>query len=189
MERRSTAALLALLAALPVAARADELTDVRERVQAAMQWARSYVVTTTSMTGFTVTMTYVAPDRYHSALAYGGAMRDVVLIGPVAYLSDDGGKTYRKTSAPPEVLQAQAQLHDVPVERLVPDRLIGGRVWGRFTTVASGPQKDQYLTCDYDKRTYRINDCSNGGMTLTFSRYDDPSNAVTVPANVTGGVR
>ena len=188
MVRRSVV-LLALLSALPVAGRADELADVRERVQASMQWARSYVVTTTSATGFSVTTTFVAPDRYRSALSYSGAMRDIVLIGDTAYVSDDGGRTYRKTPAPPEILAAQAQLHDVPVDRVLPDKLIGGKVWGRFTTVASGPQKDQYLICAYDKRTYRIHDCSNGGMTLTFSRYDDPANVVTVPPNVAGSSR
>ena len=187
MERSWCAVLLALLAALPVPARGDDLTDVRERLQAAMQWARSFVVTTTTASGFSVTTTFVAPDRYRSALVYVGGMRDVVLIGAVAYVSDDGGKTYRKTSAPPEVLAAEAQLRDVPVDRLLPDKLIGSTVWGRFTTVASGPQKDQSLVCDYDKKTYRIHDCSNGGMTLIFSRYDDPSNAVTVPKNVTEG--
>ena len=44
------------------------------------------------------------------------------------------------------------------------------------------------LTCTYDKTTYRINDCSNEGMTLTFSRYDDPANAVTLPAT-SGGTK
>jgi len=186
VKRWLAAVLLALPAALPVAVPADELTDVRERVQAAMHWARSYVVTTNALTGFTVTMTFVAPDRYRSQAAYNGATVDVILIGGTAYVSTDG-KTYRKTQPPPEVA-AQAQLHEVPVESLLPDKLIGSRVWGRFRTTASGPEKDQHLVCTYDKRTYRINDCSNEGMTLTFSRYDDPANVVA-PPNVTGAQR
>jgi len=150
-------ALLALLAAPPLAARADDAAAVRGKIAAAMQAAKSYVITTTASTGFTVTTTFVAPDRFHSSLAYGGTTRDVVLVGPVAYVSD-GGRAYQKMDAPPAVIAAQSQLRAVPVDRVLSD-----------TT------------------TYRINDCSNEGMTLTFSRYDDPQNVVTIPA--AGGAR
>ena len=183
MDRRlASLALLALLAAGPVAARADELSTVRVKVSAAMHAAKSFVVTTTAATGFSVTMTFAAPDRYHSTLAYNGQSRDVVLIGPVAYVSD--GAAYRKTDAPPEVVAAQTQLRDVPVDQVLPDQTAAGRNWGQFATTSAGPQKDQHLTCTYDKKTYRINDCSNEGLTLTFSRYDDPTNIVSVPANL-----
>jgi hypothetical protein len=186
MDRRLVSlALLALLAAAPAAARADDdLAAVRSKVGAAMSAAKSFVVTTTASTGFTVTMTFVAPDRYHSTLAYNGTT-DVVLVGPVAYISSGGG-AYRKTDAPPEVIAAQAQLRDVPVDSVLPDKTAGGKTWGRFTTTSAGPQKDQRLTCTYDKKTYRINDCANEGLTLAFSRYDDPANVVTVPTNVVG---
>ena len=147
-----------------------------------MHAAKSFVVTTTASTGFSVTMTFAAPDRYHSTLAYNGQGRDVVLVGPVAYISD--GAAYRKTDAPPEVVAAQAQLRDVPVDQVLPDRTASGRTWGQFTTTSAGPQKDQHLTCTYDKKTFRINDCSNEGLTLTFSRYDDPANIVTIPTNL-----
>jgi len=184
MDRRLVPlALLALLAAAPTAARADDAATVRVKVGAAMQSAKSFVVTTTAATGFSVTMTFVAPDRYHSVLTYSGTGRDVVLVGPVAYISNDG-QTYRKTDAPPEVIAAQAQLRDVPVDQVLPDKSAGGKTWGQFATTSAGPQKDQHLTCAYDKKTYRIGDCSNEGLTLTFSRYDDPTNVVTIPANV-----
>jgi hypothetical protein len=185
MDRRLVPlALLALLAAAPAAARADDLATVRAKVGAAMGAAKSFVVTTTAATGFSVTMTFVAPDRYHSTLAYNGTT-DVVLVGPVAYISSDG-RTYRKTDAPPEVIAAQAQLRDVPVDSVLADKSAGGKTWGQFATTSAGPQKDQRLICTYDKKTYRINDCSNEGLTLTFSRYDDPANTVSVPTNVVG---
>ena len=185
MDRRLVSlALLALLAAAPAAARADDLATVRTKVGAAMASAKSFVVTTTAATGFSVTMTFVAPDRYHSTLAYNGTT-DVVLVGPVAYVSNDL-RTYRKTDAPPEVIAAQAQLRDVPVDNVLPDKSAGGKTWGQFATTSAGPQKDQRLICTYDKKTYRINDCSNEGLTLTFSRYDDPGNTVTIPAHVVG---
>ena len=177
--------LLALVAvlAMSVPARADDLATVRTKVAGAMQSTKSFVVTTTAATGFSVTMTFVAPDRYHSSLAYNGANRDVVLVGPVAYVSADGGQ-YRKTDAPPEVIAAQAHFREVPVDQVLPDRTAGGKTWGQFSTTSAGPQKDQRLTCTYDKKTYRINDCSNEGLTLTFSRYDDPANAVSIPTNL-----
>ena len=142
--------------------------------------AKSFVITTTAATGFSVTMTFAAPDRYHSTLSYNGTNRDVVLIGPVAYVSDDG-KTYRKTDAPPAVVAAESQMRNVPVDALLPDVTAGGKAWGRFTTTSAGPQKDQHLICTYDKRSYRIGECSNEGFTLTFSRYDDPANVVSAP--------
>ena len=174
-------ALLALLAVLPLPARADDATALRGKIAAAMQAAKSYVITTTASTGFTVTTTFVAPDRFHSSLAYGGNTRDVVLIGPVAYVSDDG-RAYQKVQAPPAIIAAQSQLSAVPVDRVLADKTVGGKAWGRFVTTSAGPQKDQRLTCTFDKATYRINDCSNEGMTLTFSRYDDPRNVVAIPA-------
>ena len=176
-------ALVAVLAA-SVPARADDLATVRAKVASAMQSAKSFVVTTTATTGFKVTMTFVAPDRYHSTLAYNGASPDVVLVGPVAYVSGNAGQPYRKTDAPPEVIAAQSHLRDVPVEQVLPDKTAGGKTWGRFATTSAGPQKDQRLICTYDKLTYRINDCSNEGLTLTFTRYDDPANAVTIPTNL-----
>ena len=181
-------ALLALLAASPAAARADDAATVRGKITAAMQAARSYVITTTASTGFSVTTTFVAPDRFHSSLAYGGTSRDVVLVGTVAYVSDDG-RSYQKMDAPPAVIAAQSQLRSVPVDQVLPDKAAGGRTWGRFVTTSAGPQKDQRLTCTYDKTTFRVNDCSNEGMTLTFSRYDDPQNVVTIPAATARGTR
>jgi hypothetical protein len=184
MNRRAASlALLALLAAGPAAARADDLASVRSKIASAMLSATSFVVTTTASTGFSVVMTFAAPDRYHSSLTYNGQGRDVVLVGPVAYVSDDGS-TYRKTDAPPEVIAAQGTLRVVPVENLLPDRVASGKTWGQFATTSAGPQKDQHLTCTYDKKTYRIMDCSNEGMTLTFSRYDDPANIVTIPTRI-----
>jgi len=181
-RRLASLALLALLAAGPVAARADDLASLRVKVQNAMHAAKSFVVTTTASTGFNVTMTFAAPDRYHSTLAYNGQNRDVVLVGPVAYVSD--GAAYRKVDAPPEVVAAQGQLRDVPVDQVLPDKTASGRTWGQFATTSAGPQKDQHLVCTYDKKTYRINDCSNEGLTLIFSRYDDPANIVTIPGNL-----
>ena len=84
------------------------------------------------------------------------------------------------------MIAAQAQLRDVPSTTCCRTRRAGGKTWGQFATTSAGPQKDQRLVCTYDKKTYRINDCSNEGLTLTFSRYDDPANTVTIPTNVVG---
>lgn len=177
-------ALAALLAATCVPARAEDLATVRGRVAGAMQSAKSFVVTTAGTNGSKVTMTFVAPDRFHSTAAYNGRSADVVLVGTVAYVSADTGQPYRKTDAPPEVIAAQAHLRDVPVDQVLPDKIAAGKTWGQFTTTSAGPQKDQHLTCSYDKKTYRINDCSEEGLTVTFSRYDDPANVVTIPTNL-----
>jgi len=183
MRSRLVPLALAALLAAGVPARADDLAAVRAKVAGAMQSPKSFVVTTTASTGVKVTLTFVAPDRFHSTLVYNGTNLDIVLVGMVAYVSD-AGQPYRKTDAPPEVIAAQSHLREVPVEQVLPDKTAGGKTWGQFATTSSGPQKDQRLTCTYDKTTYRINDCSNERMTMTFSRYDDPANAVTIPTNV-----
>jgi len=116
---------------------------------------------------------------------YDGANPDVVMIGPIAYVSSaDGTQRYRKTDAPPEVIAAQAHLLDIPADQVLSDKTAGGKTWGQFSTTSAGPPKDQRLTCTYDKKTYRLTECSNEGMMLTFSRYDDPANVVTIPANI-----
>jgi hypothetical protein len=188
MSRRlSSLALAAVLTGSALPAGAQDLATVRARVQGAMQGAKSFVVATSATTGFTVTMTFVAPDRYHSALVYGGTSRDVVLVGPVAYVSADR-KTYRKVDAPPDVIAAQAQLRAVPVDEVLPDKMAGGVAYGQFATTSAGPQKDQRLICSYDKKTYRLTECSNEGLMLTFSRYDDPANVVVIPTNLAPAV-
>ena len=174
--------LAAVLAAAAPAA-ADDLATVAAKVPAAMLKTKSFVVTTVAAGGTTVTMTFVAPDRYHSVLAYTGGLRDVVLVGSTAYVNDGTGP-YRRVDAPPEIVAASAQLRNVPVDGVLPDKTAGGKTYGMFATTSAGPQKDQHLSCSFDKKTYRIVDCSNEAMTLTFSRYDDPANAVTVPSNV-----
>ena len=174
----------ALLPALCAAASAqDNLATVRTKVPAAMQAAKSFVATATSPNGFNVTTTYVAPDRYHSVLNYNGSAYDVVLVGPTAYLSANGNP-YTAMQAPPQVMAVQQELHNMPVDSVDPDTTVGGLTYGQFETTQAGPQHDQHLTCSYDKTTFRIVRCTGTALTLAFSRYDDPSNAVTVPSNV-----
>ena len=44
------------------------------------------------------------------------------------------------------------------------------------------------LTCTYDKTTFLIRDCRNAVITETILGYDDPANAVDLPAEVSGAV-
>jgi hypothetical protein len=192
IRRSASLALAALLAATAVPARADDAADaavatVRSKIAAAMTSAKSFVVTTSAATGMTGSMTFVAPNLYHSAIVFDRVRRDVVLVGSTAYISDNDGQTYRKVDAPPELIAAQAELRAMPVDRLLPDKTDGGKTWGQFSISSGGPQKDQQLTCTYDKTTYRIGRCSNPGLMMSFTRYDEPSNVVMVPTNVVSG--
>jgi hypothetical protein len=189
IRRTASLALAAFLAAGAVPARADDdVVAVRAKIAAAMTAAKSFVVTTSAATGMTGSMTFVAPNLYHSALVFNRARRDVVLVGSTAYISDNDGQTYRKVGAPPEVVAAQAELRAIPVDRLLPDKITAGKTWGQFATSSGGPEKDQPLTCSYDKTTYRIGQCSNPGLMMSFTRYDDPNNVVLVPV-VAGGAK
>jgi hypothetical protein len=180
------AAVLAIVAALAgtsLPARADDLATVRDKVAAAMTAAKSFVFTMSPASGISVTTTFVAPDRYHAVLAFSGSSRDVVVIGTVAYVSADGAP-YRKLDTPPDVLATQAQLRNVPVDQVLPDKPSNGVTYGQFATSSAGPQKDQHFTCTYDKKTSRIVACENEGLTLSFSRFDDPANIVTIPTRL-----
>jgi hypothetical protein len=187
IRRLAPLALVALLAAGTAAARADDdVATVRAKIAAAMTAAKSFVVTTSAATGMTGTMTFVAPNLYHSAVVFNRVRRDVVMVGATAYISEDDGRTFRKVAAPPELVAAQAELRAVPVDRLLPDKVNGSKTWGQFATSSGGPEKDQQLTCTYDKTTFRIASCANAGLLLGFSRYDDPTNVVNVPEPASG---
>lgn len=181
-------ALASLLAAAAVApARADDAADaVRTKIAAAMTAAKSFVVTTSAATGMTGSMTFVAPNLYHSAVVFNRSRRDVILVGTSGFVSDDDGQTYRKFQPPAEMVSAQAELRAIPVDRLLADKTVGAKVWGQFATSSGGPEKDQQLTCTYDKTTFRIGQCSNSGLVMSFSRYDDPGNVVDIPTLVKG---
>ncbi|HEX3469129.1 MAG TPA: hypothetical protein VHT05_13705 [Candidatus Elarobacter sp.] len=187
MIRWAPLALASLLAATISPARADDASDaVRAKIAAAMSAAKSFVVTTSAATGMTGSMTFVAPNLYHSAVVFNRARRDVILVGTTGFMSEDDGQTYRKFEPPAEMVSAQAELRAIPVDRLLADKTVGGKVWGQFATSSGGPEKDQQLTCTYDKATFRIGQCSNPGLVMSFSRYDDPSNVVVVPTLVKG---
>jgi hypothetical protein len=172
-------------AALPAAA--ADLAAVSAKIGTAMHGAKSFVLTTTT-SGFNGVMTFVAPDRYHTSLTYGGTTYEVVVIGKEGYVSANGSP-YRKVDAPPEFLQTQVQLRDVPVDALLPDTSQNGTTYGQFATTSAGPQHDQHLTCTYDKKTYRIARCANDEMTIGFGKYDDPANAVTAPSRTAAAHR
>ncbi len=179
----ASAALLvgtALLIGTARPAAADDLATLNAKVGAAMHAAKSFVLTTTAG-GFNGTMTFVAPDRYRTALAYNGTSYDVIVIGKDGYVSANGS-AFRKVDAPPEFLQTQVQLREVPVDAVLPDTTVNGTTYGQFSTTSAGPQHDQRLTCSYDKRTYRIARCANDALTIGFTKYDDPANAVAPPA-------
>ncbi len=186
-HRRALLALVGLVAGMvPLAgtlpARADNLAAVRVKIAAAMRGAKSFVLTTTT-SGFDGAMTYVAPDRYHTSLSYGGKSYEVIVIGKEGYVSADGSP-FRKVDAPPEFLQTQVQLRDVPVDAMLPDTTQNGTTYGQFATTSAGPQHDQRLTCTYDKKTYRIARCANDALTIGFGKYDDPANAVSAPGRI-----
>ncbi|MBV9438449.1 MAG: hypothetical protein JOZ24_00505 [Candidatus Eremiobacteraeota bacterium] len=181
--RSRRAVLLAAVLFAPIArpAAADE-ADVRGRIAGAMRAARSFVVTTTASTGFTVMTTVVAPDRLDATLTYQGATQEYIVIGSTSYVGVGGA--YRRAQTPPEIVAAQSHLRDIPIDRFLPDGKIGTKTWGRFETTVIGPQKEQHLTCTYDKVTFRIGRCQNEGLQISFARYDDPLNHVDAPSHL-----
>jgi hypothetical protein len=44
------------------------------------------------------------------------------------------------------------------------------------------------MTCEYDKLTYRVRSCANQRMSMSFTKYNDPSNTVELPAGAAGAV-
>jgi hypothetical protein len=66
--------------------------------------------------------------------------------------------------------------------RSLPDRIVGGRVFGAWRTRLHVGGRSVSVTCLYEKDTGYLRSCTGPGYSVTLDHYDDPANVVRVPA-------
>jgi hypothetical protein len=144
-------------------------------------------------TGVKGSLTFVRPMKIKSVLSIGGQSIESYLIDGVAYVR--GGTGWQKTKIDPgQSPQLSVNLADSlkPANvTLMPDRQENGMSVGVFAVdtpqpAAGGPTTPapaapMHTVCTYDKGSYRLKTCTNSYMKMTYTRYDDPENIVSLP--------
>ncbi len=189
------AGLIALPAMLAAAAtvgiaRADQSSDLQARVRAALRNATSFVETVTVKPnpyvplGATLRFTVVAPNRYHQTVSGAPPQADdTIIIGHEVYGKEAGGWTV-ETWSDRLVISFEADVFDVTVRVVGPDRTVDGKTVGSFVMKDPRGAKDtDTLDCTYDKQTFRLLTCSSAISSITYSNYDDPAVTIETPKN------
>jgi hypothetical protein len=193
-----TAAVMAWAA--PARADDDVATICRELATAAAG-VNSFVMQLDNMgtTGVKGSLTFVRPMKIKSVLSIGGQSIESYLIDGVAYVR--GGTGWQKTKIDPgQTPQLSVNLADSlkPANvTLMPDRQENGTSVGVFAvntpqpaaggptppagTAPPAPAAPMHTVCTYDKASYRLKTCTNSFMKMTYTRYDDPENIVSLP--------
>lgn len=131
-------------------------------------------------------------------------MSAIYRIGMTTYFQINGGQWVKFDAARYERAQAKSSKPAVAArtprartERFVqlPDRRVNGVLLGAVSITQRGSTFDQQVhasqhvttTCLYEKTTGRLRSCRAPGLyTVTFDRYNDPSNRVEVPVAALG---
>lgn len=174
------AALLALFTAAP--AFASDASQLQMKVRAALRSAKSFVATATinssvaAPNGGTVVYTIVAPNRFRQTVTGLPGGDDTIIIGNKVYGNSGGGWDVQ-TWSDHLVNSFEGDLLDVTILSVGPESTATN---GTFVMADShGEKKTDTLQCTYDIATSRPRTCIAGYVTLSFSRYDDPT--VTIP--------
>jgi hypothetical protein len=171
---------LAVALASPIAADASSTASLQAGVRAALRAAKSFVVHAKinpyvhAPLGATFDWTVVAPNRYHQ-VSHGDPTGDddTIIIGHEVYGHKHGSW--------------DVQTWDDNLVNGFEDEVFGVTIvsGGNGTYVAKAPlgPQDSTMTCTYDEKTLRPLQCRNDLITLTYSRYDDPSVTIPTPAH------
>lgn len=200
-----TAAATFLLGASPCSQRMTDLvgaamaldTPVQVRPQAPVGPVRSFRMTfTTAQKDNLVGIFDEDKDRQKFTLRHGSSTSDIYFAGKLWYQRDDHGSWTRfdiaalSSGVAPSRQVANVESHNGPTVNL-PDRRVNGVAIGVVRTQISagmferGAAKTKTVpfTCTYEKATGRARSCTVGNLaSVKFDRYNDPSNAFTIPA-------
>lgn len=194
------AAAVLFLAAVP--ARADDATAVRDRVVTALKGVQSYQMAIAGPAGMAGTTTFVKPMRSHTLMTVGPMTMESIFVDRTIYMRMNGGAWQTRTVPDAQQAQLKTQIEGMAADAVVtplPDRNENGTTVGAYqytmplplptseTSVKPGPPST--LICTYDKTTNLPRTCSMTmpqtamTMTMTYSHWNDPANAVDVPAD------
>jgi|HubBroStandDraft_6_1064221.scaffolds.fasta_scaffold404826_1 hypothetical protein len=178
---RRALALLLSLAGLPVAAGAAADSGLRAKMLSAYDGVKSYrleVLGSVRSSGV-----FVAPDRYSMTTVFEGKAVKSIFIGS-SYWIQSGGK-WQKADQPSDNLYVDisgllrnARKNPATPFVVKPPVVRNGKKVGEFTyTFKNGTEE----TCDYDLQTYLAERCKAEELTILYSAYNAPGNAVLPP--------
>jgi len=181
----------ALFAVLVGTARADQASDLRDKLMAAEEKASSMVMQISApslgMTGVG-TIVRLPAMAMHMSMATGSTKIEIYMIGQTMY-EQLGGSWIRIQMPDMKQLEAMGRtITDKMHVSLAPDVVDGGVTYGAITfesdtaTIPGAPVVGPTTqTCTYDKSTFFIHTCTNGPISETMSHYNDSANVVTLP--------
>ncbi len=145
-------------------------------------------------------MIMAAPDRAKMTLIAGSLRLETYQVDGIVYLHSQPGDSWRKVKydamhPPTQVLDLVRAAKNEQIA-ILPDSKEEGVTVGVVQisvqlpvpagTASIGPPVT--LTCNYDKGTYHFRSCANAMMSMTFTKYNDPSNTFELPAEAAGAV-
>jgi hypothetical protein len=178
--RRPLALIALSLAALPLPAHAAG-GSLRDNVVAAYAKVKSYkleVLGSVRSNGV-----FVAPDRYQMTTVFEGKPVKTIFIGSTYWILS--GSRWQKADQPSDNLYVDISgllrnARQNPKVAFVPkpDVTRDGKRLGQFAyTFKNGTEE----TCDFDLRTFLAQRCKAEELTILYSGYNDPGNAVKAP--------
>lgn len=170
---------------------ADDQILIPARLRTAVNGVSSFVVELrlTNVRGVGANYTFVMPNSAKGELRFGQTSVESYAIDGMVYVHvPDGGWQKTKfdgSAAPVNYLK----IIESPDITLLPDRRVKRITVGVFAARALLPETlapsahlvSQPIVCAYDKASYLIQTCTTASVTMTFGKYNDPGNVVTLP--------
>ena len=179
---RSVAAVtLVLVACSSATATTIGAGSLRAKLLAAYGAVKSYKITV--LGSVKSSGVFVAPDRYKMTTQFEGKTVKTIFIGGTYWIFTNG-HWEKQTSGNKLDYDIAGLLRNLKTGspsalKTLPDIVRNGKRLGAFayTFKSSGTQE----VCNYDPATYLVVRCKAEELTILYSGYNDPSNAVPAP--------
>jgi hypothetical protein len=178
---RRALAVAAVLALTPVATwAASPDTGLRAQIFAAFARIKSYKLTVLGQVRSLGV--WVSPNRYQMTTQFEGKAIKTIIIGKNYWTYNKGrweqaGEASSNLEVDIAGLIRNAKATKTPFVPL-PDQNQDGKRVGAFSYAFKNGTDE---TCNYDLSTYRVTRCKADELTLLYSGYNDPANAVAPP--------
>ncbi len=187
-------AIAAACFALSSPAYADDASSISTKIAAAAKAINSFVIVMqfNGTTGVGGTITVVRPMAFKSEMNMGRMTMETYFVGNTVYINSPA-VGWQKTTVdlqhrPQQALDIANMMKQAHSTALA-DRQENGVTVGVIkidtpTPATATPMIQQAasnLVCTYDKKSYLMRTCTNGMMTMKYTKYNDPANVVVLP--------
>ncbi len=195
-SRSAAVAAALLLATSGRLSAADDPAAIQAKMKAAQGAVHSFrmQISGPGMTG--VATIFNSPKRMHMQMASGPLTIEMYVSDGYAY-QNIGKSGWKKQQLPAgsALVDIQRAFDGSTVFAVAPDVTDGGVTYGAISmqlsavSVPGAPSTPPLtITCSYDKQSYLMHACTSPYATETFSGYDDPANAVSIPPELATAV-